>query len=259
MNFLPFSPHEIQALLLVFGRLGGIMMTAPVFSSPRVPMYIRAGVSIMLAVLLQPLVSPGGVPVSDSLWLFGMLLLKEVLVGLVLGYAANLIFSITTMAGDLQDTQAGFGLAGVVDPNMMHNSAILGQFQMVLMWLIFFAVDGHHVLLEGVADSFLIAPVGVFTFSGEMAGHMFRTAGTLLLLAVKISAPIVAAVLLTDLALGLLQRTVPQLNLIAVGFQAKIAVAVSVLLITLPFVIGMDRNLVPFMQRLMHEFMILGR
>ena len=163
------------------------------------------------------------------------------------------------IAGELQDTQAGFAFAGLVDLSVSKSSAVLGQFQTVLMWMIFLTVNGHYLLLQAVADSFQAVPLGSFAFTGNMAGHMFHLATSLMLIALRISGPIIGAVLLADLSLGLLQRTAPQMNLLAVGFQVKITIALIVLGLSLPFIFSMQRSLVPYMSNIIQGFLALSR
>lgn len=259
MTIFSLTPNQIAALLLIFVRIGGIVMTAPVFSSYRVPLYLRAGISFLLAVILQPMAAPQGIPIGETDILFGLLVIKETLVGVVIGYTANMIFSAVQMAGEIQDTQAGYGFAGVVDPNVNRSSAILGQFQMVLMWVVFLVINGHHVLLASMMESFSIIPVGTFAYHGDVTQHFFSLTMTLMFIAIKIGAPIIGAMLLTDLALGMLQRTAPQLNLIAVGFQIKTAIAITVMLLTLPYLITMQRGLVDYMGSMVHDILQFGR
>ncbi|MHB9108482.1 MAG: flagellar biosynthetic protein FliR [Armatimonadota bacterium] len=246
---MPFdlTTSQIAGFFLIFLRIGAMMISAPIFSSPRVPLQLRAGMSLVLALLLQPIVAPDG-PMVTSLGVLALLAVREVVVGLIIGYLASLIFNVIEMAGELQDMQAGFGFAGVVDPMMQRSSAILGQFQMVLMWLIFLIANGHQMLLQALSDSFAIVPLGKFTFAPSMATHMVSLTMTIMLIAIRISAPVLGAVLLSDLAMGMLQRTAPQLNIIAVGFPIKIVVAVGVMCISLPFLLGIFSDLVPFMR-----------
>ena len=238
------SPSQIAGFFLIFVRIGAIMFTAPIFSSPRVPVQLRTGICLLLTFLLQPVVAPDGPQVNFSLIVFGALLLREVIVGLVIGYIANLLFSAIEMAGELQDTQSGFGFAGVVDPNFERSSAILGQFQMVLMWLIFMTVNGHHLLMQAIADSFQLVPLGKFAYHEGLTTQMLRLVTNLLLIAIRISAPVLGSVLLADLGMGVLQRTAPQLNIMAVGFQVKIVVAVIVVGLALPFICALQRDVV---------------
>ncbi len=247
------SPVDIQILLLIFVRIGGMMVTAPVLSNYRIPPQVRAGLSIILAFLLLPAVLRQGFSGCSSLWLFGLVGIKEALVGALIGYTASLIFSVVQMTGEFQDTQAGYGFAGVVDPNAGHQSAVLGQIQMVLMWMIFLILNGHHVLIRAVSESFFVLPIGGMVFHSGIAWHMAHLTVSLMLIAVRIAAPVICAVLLTDIALGVLQRTAPQLNLFAIGFQVKTTVAILVLVIAIPLIGGQLQQLLPYMGSLIKD------
>lgn len=244
MGVLGLSNAQVFVVLLVLARLGALTLTAPMISSPRVPVQIRAAFSLVLTFVMYGLAARHTPPVVESLGAFVLLIAKEVLVGLVIGYTASLLFNVVQMAGEMSDNQSGFGFAGVVDPNMGQQAAILGQLQMVMMWLIFFAVNGHLLLIRGIGESFIAIPVGSAGYNPDLPYFMFGLATTLMMAALRIAAPIIGAVLLADLAMGMLQRTAPQLNLIAIGFQIKIGVALIVLTIALPLVIVLLRDLV---------------
>jgi flagellar biosynthetic protein FliR len=247
----PANADSIQNLLLIFARMGGLVMTAPVFSSHRVPPQLRAAISVIMTMIVFPLVKP--MPIESSIINFGLLVVNEVIIGLVLGFTANMIFMVIQVAGELQDTQIGFGFAGVVDPNMGQSSAIIGQLQMIMMWIIFVTANGHHFLLKAVAESFVLIPPGLGAFNVEGVNRMVAISAEMLMLAIKIGAPVVAAVLVADMAMGVLQRTAPQLNLMAVGFQVKIAVGVAVLILAMPMIVNMQYDLVDYMARIFNE------
>lgn len=255
MTIAALSPVQILGLLLIVIRIGGMMVTAPVLSSPRVPPLLRAGISLLLAFVLQPLVVPPEPAAATSLLVVALLVAKEALTGLIIGFTANLIFSVVQMAGEVQDTQAGFGFASVVDPTMGAHGAIIGQFQTVLMWLLFFAINGHQLLMQGIADSFTVIPLGGGNFAGGLALHMGSLLGALMLMALRIAAPVMCAALLANLAIGMLQRTAPQLNLLAVGFQVTVAVTLLALVAGMPFIAQNLHGLVPWMARITDDVM----
>ena len=259
MPMLPFSLTASQILggLLMFTRIGGLMLTAPVLSSPRVPLSLRAGISILLTLLLLPVTALPEASAAGSMIVIGLMVLREVLTGLIIGYTANLLFSIVQIAGEMQDMQAGFAFAAIVDPTIGAHDAILGQLQTVLMWLIFFALNGHHLLLQGLADSFAAIPLGTGQWSDSLTTHMTGLVSMLVVTALRISAPVMGAVLLSDLAVGMLQRTAPQLNLLAIGFQIKVAVTVLTLLVALPFILMAQGQLVPMLGRQVMEITAL--
>ena len=210
----PANADAIQNLLLIFARMGGLVMTAPVFSSHRVPPQFRAAISVIMTLIIFPLVRP--MPIESSIINFGLLILNEIIIGLVLGFTANMIFMVIQVAGEMQDTQIGFGFAGVVDANMGHSSAIVGQLQMIMMWIIFVAANGHHYILRAITESFVLIPPGLGSFHITGVERMVAISAEMLMLAVKIGAPVVAAVLVADMSMGVFQITAPQLNLMAV-------------------------------------------
>lgn len=250
----PANADAIQNLLLIFARMGGLVMTAPVFSSHRVPPQLRAAISVIMTLIVFPLVRP--MALENSIINFGLLILNEVIIGLVLGFTANMIFMVIQVSGEMQDTQIGFGFAGVVDPNMGQSSAIIGQLQMIMMWIIFVAANGHHFLLRAITESFMLIPPGLGTFQVAGVNRMIAISAEMLMLALKIGAPVIAAVLVADLSMGVLQRTAPQLNLMAVGFQVKIAVGVIVLILAMPMIVSMQYDLVSYMARIFNEMML---
>jgi len=247
MMIFSLTPDDVVTFMLVLIRIGGIILTAPLFSHPRVPPPLRMGIALLLTFLLRPVIAVHFPEASGSVVVLALLVIKEALTGVIIGYTANLVFSVVQMAGEMQDTQAGFSLANTMDPTLSPHSAILGQFQLVLMWLLFFAVKGHQVLIQGIADSFVVIPLGTASFDGVLTLQMTGMVTSLLLLALRISAPVIGAVLLADLAVGMIQRTAPQLNLLAIGFQVKIAVAVLALTFALPFILLGERGLVPLL------------
>jgi flagellar biosynthetic protein FliR len=250
----PANADAIQNLLLIFARMGGLVMTAPVFSSHRVPPQLRAAISVIMTLIIFPLVRP--MAIENSIINFGLLILNEVIIGLVLGFTANMIFMVIQVSGEIQDTQIGFGFAGVVDPNMGQSSAIIGQLQMIMMWIIFVAANGHHFLLRAITESFILIPPGLGTFQVASVNRIVAISAEMLMLALKIGAPVIAAVLVADLSMGVLQRTAPQLNLMAVGFQVKIAVGVIVLILAMPMIVSMQYDLVSYMARIFNEMML---
>ena len=255
MSMFSLTPAYLVAFFLVFVRIGALCFTMPIFSSPRVPLYLRAGICLLLTFVILPVIAPHGFTPLPSMGLFALAIIREALVGLIIGFYASLIFNIVQMAGEMQDMQAGFGFAGVVDPSMSQQSAILGQFQMVCMWLIFLAVNGHQVMLEQIANSFVAVPLGMGAPNVGLVDHLFHLTTTLILIALQVGAPIIGAVLLTDLAMGIMQRTAPQLNFLAVGFQVKIAAALGITFLALPAVLTMMRHLVPYMERVVYDLM----
>ncbi len=153
-----FQLNQLSVLFLIFCRVSGILVAAPVFQTQRLPMQVRVALGALLAVLLLPLA--GAPPISGELLPFTIAAVRELIVGLGIGFVANLIFASVAIAGEMADLQTGLALSALVDPSSEERTAIIGQFQLLMAWLVFFLCNGHQVLLRGLAQSLLILPLG---------------------------------------------------------------------------------------------------
>ncbi len=243
MNIPGFGIGQILIWLLVFARTAGIFTTAPVFGNSHVPVTTRVGLAACLALIFTPLASAGGSqPPSDALDLV-FALVKEAAVGLAIGFVGMLLFMVVQSAAELVSLQTGLGFAAVVDPMNNQQTSVLAQFQNLVATMLFLTINGHHILLQGLAESFAILPLGRMSFGPAAAGTIMTTFEHLFLAAIKIGGPIVGVILLTDVALGILARTVPQLNVLVVGFPAKIFVGLVTVVIAMPAAFVMMRTL----------------
>ena len=249
--------EQVQSVMLVFTRIAGIFLSAPVLNSHRVPAHTKIGLSVLVAIIVVPVVGPPGEAAKEALP-FAMLMVKEAVVGLSIGFVAQLIFAAVHMAGEMADMQSGFAFAGMVDPNTGQRTSIIGQFQIMTAWLIFLAVDGHHVLLNGVVDSFQVVPLGMVSVDPAVAQGVLGLGSHVFVIALQIGAPIIGAVLLGDLAIGLLSRTVPQMNLLVLGFPIKMTLGLVMLVLALPLSLALERNLVYFVKDAIEQILSLS-
>jgi len=238
---------QVMRLLLLFCRIGGVMIVAPLFSSEHVPARARAALALMIAVALAPVSGPA--PEVATPVAIGLATAGELMIGLAIGFGARLIFVAVNMAGELADLQSGFGFAGMVSPQMGENVSVIGQLQMSVAWLIFLAANGHHIVLKGLSASLAALPLG--SPPGFAAPALTHATATLIATAVRMAAPVVAAVLLADLALGLLTRAAPQMNLLAIGFPIKLAVGLWATLLALPLLATAERGLLWTMEQIL--------
>jgi flagellar biosynthetic protein FliR len=171
-----------------------------------------------------------------------MLVAKETFVGVVIGFVTILVFSAIQSGGDLVDAHAGFSFATMLDPVNGTNTAIAGRFHFILAGLLFFATNAHHILLSGLSDSFRIIPVGQMAMNPAVSSGVVDLFAALFTVAVRIAAPVVAAVFLADLALVIVARVVPQMNILMAGFPVKLGVGIVGMLIALPVAVALSRN-----------------
>jgi flagellar biosynthetic protein FliR len=246
---------RLAAFLLLFCRVGGVLVAAPLVGSQRVPARLRAALALAISVVLAP--TAGSAPPCEDTTTLALAIGRELLIGLAIGFGANLIFAAIQMAGELADLQSAFGFAGMVSPQTGERSSVIGQLQMSIAWLIFLAADGHQVLLQGLGASLVTAPLG--SGPGFAGPALTAAVAGLLVTSVRIAAPIVAATMLADLALGLLTRAAPQMNLLAIGFPIKLVVGVGATLLSLPILVSAQRGLISSMETIMRGVLAAAR
>ena len=221
---------------LVFLRVASALAVMPVFGYRGLALPVKVGLSAFIAMLLLPMISmAGGADLSGmGLLTFIGLAVPEIIAGLVLGMTTHFIFYGVEMAGQLVGLQMGFGIVAVLDPMTETQVDIISQLQYLFAILIFLSLNGHHFLLEGLARSYLAAPLGGVTLPAGLFGIVVKLSGDIFVAAFKIAAPVMAALLLTEVALGIIARTVPQMNIFIVSFPLKIGVGLLALALSWP-------------------------
>ena len=242
MNLFSLSLPQVQAAILVFIRIGAILIAAPLFGSRNVPLQLKAGLSLVLAMVIFPVTG------FQEVYLTGIpslvtAMVGEVLIGIIIGFTARLIFSAVQLAGQLIGFQMGFGIVNVIDPQTSTQFSIVAQFQNIMTLLIFLALDAHYWFILAISSSFeLIPPLG-FCFTSSLMEAIVSLSCDMFLVAAKVAAPVIAALLFASVALGLIARTVPQMNVFIVGFPIKLAIGLLGVGFSLPLLSVMLRNL----------------
>lgn len=221
---------------LVFLRVASALAVMPVFGYRGLALPVKAGLSAFIAMLLLPTISMAG---GTDLKVMGLLsfmglAMPEIMAGLILGLTTNFIFYGVEMAGQLVGIQMGFGIVAVLDPMTETQVSIIAQLQYLFAILIFLSLNGHHFLLEGLARSYLAAPLGGVTLPSGLLGIVVELSGNIFVAAFKIAAPAMAALFLTEVALGIIARTVPQMNIFIVSFPLTIGVGLLALALSWP-------------------------
>lgn len=228
---------------LPFVRISAAMMAAPLFSHRAIPRQIRLGVALMLAMLLMPW--QPALPDFNPLSLQGVLLTaNELLLGICLGFMLQLVFEAVMFAGQFVATGMGLGFASVIDQQQGISVAVMGQFFMLITMLLFLAMNGHLAFIKMLADSFVAWPVGTAVVQPETFGVLLTAIGGMLRNALGIALPAVVALLVVQIAMGVMSRAAPTLNLFAVGFPVTLMLGLIVIERTLP-------ALLPQVQRLL--------
>jgi len=187
-------------------------------------------------------------------------MIKEVLVGLFIGFMGYMILAAVQAAGSFIDFQMGFAIANVIDPQTGAQSPLIGQYLYMFTLLLLLAVDGHHLLLDGIFYSYQYIPIDqalpVFG-DASLIEYVLKSFSTMFVIAFQMAVPVVAVLFLVDVALGIIARTVPQMNVFVVGFPIKIAVSFIVLLIVMSVIFGLIQNLFETTAHVMRDVMEL--
>ena len=234
MNILAETPVVWETFLLVACRVATIIMIVPIFGGRSVPATVKIGLSLLLSLIFLPLIASRVTSLPDSMPIFLTLVARELLLGALVGFAVLIVFTALQAAGHVVGLQMGFSLANVVNPLTADHASLIDQFYALLAALIFFTLNGHHALILAIQQSFDIAPVGVAGLGLPPAPVLLAWGRDLFSIAIRISLPVVAALLLTDVALAVIARSVPQLNVFIVGMPAKVGVAFLMLIVTVP-------------------------
>jgi len=223
--------------LLVLARVAGLVLAAPVLGHLLVPVRVRVALAAILAAALVPAVGAAPFTPPADLWSLGGMLAAESALGVLLGLVAQFIFAGVQLGGQLAGIQMGFGIANLIDPQSHAQVTIIAQWQQLMTLLAFLVLDAHHLLIRALLESFRTAPPGAVGLAAAGVGRAIELAGSLFVLGARIAAPVLIVLLLTNGALGVLARTIPQLNVFVVGFPVNVGVGLLVLGASLPFTI----------------------
>ncbi|MFH0926178.1 MAG: flagellar biosynthetic protein FliR [bacterium] len=229
-NFFNISPHHFKLFLLILTRIGGIILFAPILGHKNIPVKVKIGLSLLLSLVLYPIIrSYIDVNFSSDIFFYTLIILKELGIGMILGWAAKTIFAAVQLSGQFIGMQVGFGIVNIIDPQGMEQISIIGVFEDLLAILIFLAINGHHWFLQAIVRSFeLVSPLNI-KLSDNLLHVILKMSGDIFLIAIKLSAPVIVVAILINLAMGIVARTVPQINVFFVGFPIQIAVGLIAL------------------------------
>ena len=232
----------VGSFLLPLFRIAALLMTMPIIGTQLGPVRVRLYLSLAICLVLMPTLPP--MPVVDAISLQAFLLIaQEILIGVMLGFVLQLFFHVFVMAGQLVATQMGLGFASMVDPANGISVAVIGQFFLMLVPLLFLAMNGHLVVFEVLAESFVTLPVG----GGFLVGHYWELAGKLgwvLGAGLMLVLPAVTALLVVNIAFGVMTRAAPQLNIFSIGFPLTLVLGLVIVWIGMADILAQYQVLV---------------
>ena len=224
----------LALFIFPFTRILALISSSPVLGNKEIPARIKIGLALLLTVIIAPTldVQPN-VEIASALGL--VMLLQQILAGLAIGFSMLLIFSAVEMCGELTGMQMGLGFASFYDPMNASYSPVVAQFLGVIATLAFLGMDGHLYMLEALADSFHTFPISSAAPNAVALHTLVAWGGSIFAHALQLSLPVIGALLITNLALAVLTRSAPQLNIFQIGFPITLAIGFAALLLTIPY------------------------
>jgi flagellar biosynthetic protein FliR len=232
-----FKETEIIAFGLIFLRISSCLVLMPIFGSKLIPAPSKALLCIIVAMVMFPVLKTSqSLPMSwkDDLVLLAM---REVFVGAFLGFLTRFIFMGVEVAGQLLSITMGLSSVQLINPTFGESSTIMEQFETVLATLLFLALNGHHFLFEALFRSFQLAPVGVLSLSTQALGQTTMLVQEVFVIGIKLAGPIIAVTLFLNIALGIVGRAVPQINVFIISFPVNIMVGLFVFMVSIPLLV----------------------
>ncbi|CAH0181608.1 flagellar biosynthetic protein FliR [Peribacillus simplex] len=249
-------PH-FPAFLLIVVRVTTFFVAMPIFSYRSIPVQHRVGLGIFLAWIMYYTIDA---PVLELDVTFYLLIMKEALVGLFIGFAAYMILSAVQIAGGLIDFQMGFSIANVIDPQTGAQSPLMGQYLYTIALLFLLSTNGHHLLLDGIFYSYQFIPIDqLFVPFGDhtLIEYLAKALSKAFMIAFQMSIPVVGSIFLVDVTLGILARTVPQLNVFVVGIPVKIIAGLAVIILVMGMMMTVVTQLFNFLLLTIRQLMQL--
>jgi flagellar biosynthetic protein FliR len=240
---LPFIPlQQLQNFFLCLARIMALVTAIPAFAGDQIVGRIKIGLAVITTLLLFPAMAPYTPQAPVSLTWFGVLLVNEVLIGILIGLVTQMVFAAMSFGGTVIGYQMGFAAANIFDPQTTQQLSLMSQFANILALLIFLTLDLHHFFFRAIVDSFALLPPGPLDFSPDAIDSLMRQASHMFVLGVKFSAPVLALLLLTNLVLGIFARVFPQLNVFMLAFPINIGIAFVVIGLTFPAIFSILRR-----------------
>lgn len=228
-----FSMHELEYFLLILCRVSGLIFVAPFYSMNSTPARIRIGLCIVVSYLLYQLF-PMEEPLEYStVFGYAIIVLKELIVGLLMGYGCNICTTILSFAGRIMDMEAGLSMANLMDPTTREQASVSGVLYQYAVLLMLMATGMYQYIMKALAESFILIPVNGAVFrTDSLLKVMLKFMADYIFIGFRICLPIFCVMIILNAVLGILAKVAPQMNMFAVGFQMKVLTGLVVMFLT---------------------------
>ena len=230
--------YQLQALCFIFLRMTSILFWMPIFDSKNIPLLYKLGLSFALSLMLLPMLGHQTNIAPDNTVMLVIGIMTEVAMGFCIGLSVKLIFTAIQFGGEIVGYQMGLAIANVFDPNTGGQVSIISHFKYMVAVLVFLSIDAHYVFFKAIVECFMVIPPYGFHMSNSLAAYMIKLGGNMFIIALKLSSPLLVTLLFTSIALGLVARTVPQMNVFFVAMPLKLIIGFGCMGLVLPILIS---------------------
>ena len=233
-DFITAGTAQLELFLLVLVRCSGVLLTAPILGHRALPAMVKIGLVILLSLTVMASLPVASVEIATTLSSLILLIVRELVMGAIIGLFFSFIFYGIQFAGTAVGYQMGFSMANILDPSTSEQTPIIGEFWSLLGMLILLSLNGHHLIISAFVDSYRSVGPGMVVLDGSVGEAIVKYSQDVFVIALKIAAPVLVALLLTDIAMGTISRAIPTLNVFFVGAPLKIAVGLVLVAVSLP-------------------------
>lgn len=235
------SQAQFETLLLVFVRTSTMLFVFPIFSARQIPLMVRIGLAGVISFLLFRALPT--TPAATDIGGLVAAIFSQVVIGLIVGFVAYLVFMGVQFAGEILDIQIGFAVANVISPQTQQQVTVIGELELTLATLVFLISNSHLLMLQGIGGSFKLLPLPYVNLDPSVAGNVVLFVEQAFLVVFQIAAPAAVALFVVNVALGLMARVAPQMNVFVVGFPLQIGVGLLMLAVSVPLLVAVTPQL----------------
>ncbi len=219
-----WSLLQFQSFVLILMRVSPILFMMPILNSRDIPNLLKIGLTLTVSLILLPVVKIDPQFLPQEPFQFGSLMIAELMIGFILSLSVQVIFAGIQLGGELVSFEMGFSMASVVDPQSGVSTPVISQFIYFMAILIFLAMDAHHWFFRAVYQSFLLLAPGEIHLRAGLYSHLLNLMGNLFVIAVKVAAPVLAVMMFIKIAMGILAKAAPQVNILMASFPLTIGI-----------------------------------
>lgn len=241
LDVFGFTQAQFETLLLVFIRTSTMLFVFPVFSAGQIPIMVRIGLAGLISFVLYRAL-PLTAPIGDMGSLVAAVV-SQIVIGLIVGFVAYLVFMGVQFAGEIVDIQIGFAVANIISPQTQQQVTVIGELELTLATLVFLISNSHLLMLQGIGGSFNLVPLPYVNLDPSVAGNVVIFLEQAFLIVFQIAAPAAVSLFVVNIALGLMARVAPQMNVFVVGFPLQIGVGLLMLAVSVPLLVAVAPNL----------------